>query len=73
MTNQPTATALVPDPQVQEEFGICAMTIWRWDRDPEMLARGWPLPVKIRKRNYRPRHLLELFKLTMVKRSAVDA
>ena len=23
---------LVPDPQVQKEFGVTAMSIWRWKR-----------------------------------------
>jgi hypothetical protein len=26
--------SLVPDPQVCREFGVSAMTLWRWDRDP---------------------------------------
>jgi hypothetical protein len=25
---------LVPDPQVQKEFGVTAMSIWRWDETP---------------------------------------
>ena len=54
---------LVPDPQVCKEFGITAMTLWRWDHDPEL---DFPPPVKIRKKNYRSRHLLEQFKQRMV-------
>ena len=30
----PGHDTLVPDPQVQKEFGVTAMSIWRWDRDP---------------------------------------
>ena len=32
----PGHDTLVPDPQVQKEFGVTAMSIWRWDRDPEL-------------------------------------
>jgi hypothetical protein len=41
---------LVPDPQVLERYGITAMTLWRWDRDPEL---GFPKPIYIRLRKYR--------------------
>jgi hypothetical protein len=34
----PDHDTLVPDPLVQKEFGVSAMSIWRWDRDPEMAA-----------------------------------
>jgi predicted DNA-binding transcriptional regulator AlpA len=54
---------LVPDPQVCKEFGITAMTLWRWDHDEEL---DFPPPVKIRKKNYRSRQLLEQFKQRMV-------
>jgi hypothetical protein len=54
---------LVPDPQVCKEFGITAMTLWRWDRDPEL---DFPPPVKIRKKNYRSRQLLEQFKQRVI-------
>ena len=37
----------VPDPQVCKEFNITAMTIWRWDRNPELIALGWPPPMYI--------------------------
>jgi predicted DNA-binding transcriptional regulator AlpA len=53
----------VPDPQVCKEFGISAMTLWRWDRDEEL---DFPPPVKIRKKNYRSRQQLEQFKQRMV-------
>jgi predicted DNA-binding transcriptional regulator AlpA len=54
---------LVPDPQVQKEFGITAMTLWRWDHDREL---DFPPPVKIRKKNYRSRQLLEKFKQRVI-------
>jgi hypothetical protein len=31
----PDHDTLVPDPLVQKEFGVSAMSIWRWDRDPD--------------------------------------
>ncbi|MGO9682388.1 MAG: hypothetical protein ACLPTZ_07340 [Beijerinckiaceae bacterium] len=50
---------LVPDPQILREFGICAMTLWRWDRDP---ALGFPPPIRIRGRKFRSRRQAEAFK-----------
>ena len=44
----PCHDTLVPDPQVQKEFGVTAMSIWRWDRDPELIKLGWPPPIRIR-------------------------
>ena len=54
---------LVPDPQVQREFGVSAMTIWRWDMDPTL---GFPPPVKIRKRKFRSRRALEQLQARLV-------
>jgi hypothetical protein len=31
---------LVPDPQVQKEFGVTAMSIWRWDPRPRADQAG---------------------------------
>ena len=50
-----THDTLVPDPQVQKEFGVTAMSIWRWDRDPELIKLGWPPPIRIRSRKFRSR------------------
>jgi hypothetical protein len=58
----------VPDPVVCREFNISAMTLWRWDRDPELAALGFPPPVTIRKRKFRIRKQLEMFKRTMLRR-----
>ena len=55
-TDDEVPDTLVPDPQVCREFGVCSMTLWRWDRDPTL---NFPPPVKIRKRNYRSRRRLE--------------
>ena len=62
---------LVPDGLAAIELGgVTLMTIWRWDRDPEMLKRGWPLPVKVKKRNYRSRRALEAFKARLFAEAA---
>ena len=59
---------LVPDAQVRREFGdVTEMTIHRWDKDPEMAALGWPLPVYIRKRKHRFRKPLERFKQNLLR------
>jgi hypothetical protein len=60
---------LVPDPQVQKEFGVTAMSIWRWDRDPELIRLGWPPPIRIRSRKFRSRIGLENFKHVMARRA----
>jgi hypothetical protein len=55
---------LVPDPQVCREFQITAMTLWRWDHDPEL---EFPPPIRIRKRKFRRRSALEIFKRQLVR------
>jgi hypothetical protein len=62
--------SLVPDPVVEEEFGVGPMTIHRWDQDEKMAALGWPPPTYIRKRKYRSRKKLETFKAALVRRSS---
>jgi hypothetical protein len=57
---------LIPDPQVQREFGITAMTLHRWTNDP---ALGFPAKIKIRDRNFRSRKQLEAFKQRMVRQA----
>lgn len=60
---------LVPDPVVQREFGVTAMTIWRWTNDPDL---GFPPAMKIRKRNFRSRKLLDEFKQRLMVQAIVD-
>jgi hypothetical protein len=55
--------ALVPDPLVRREFGISAMTLFRWSRDP---ALNFPPAVKVRTRNFRSRRALEAWKARMI-------
>lgn len=40
---------LLPAKQVQERFGVCAMTLWRWEHDESLT---FPAPVRIRSRKY---------------------
>jgi hypothetical protein len=69
-----TVDELVPDPQVRREFGgISEMTTWRWDRDPRMVELGWPPPVKIRTRKFRPRKQLEAFKANLLRQARSGA
>jgi hypothetical protein len=55
---------LVPDPQVCREFQITSMTLWRWDHDPNL---EFPPPIRIRKRKFRRRSALEIFKRQLVR------
>ena len=57
----PSHDTLVPDPQVQKEFGVTAMSIWRWDRDPELIKLSWP--------PFRSRIALENFNRGMARRA----
>lgn len=58
---------LVPDPQVCREFGVSAMTLWRWDRDPHL---NFPVRITVRRRNFRSRKEIEKFKARLL-RSAI--
>jgi predicted DNA-binding transcriptional regulator AlpA len=57
---------LVPDPKARKEFGVSAMTIWRWDRDSKL---GFPPPIKINGRTYRSRQQLEEWKANLLARA----
>ncbi len=69
ITLKEEADQLIPDPRVCVELGVTAMTLWRWDRNPELIALGWALPVHINKRKYRSRRQFEKFKRMMVQRA----
>jgi len=57
---------LIPDPVVCTEFGVTAMTLWRWTRDAEL---NFPPPIAIRNRNFRSRKQLEAFKGRMLRKA----
>jgi hypothetical protein len=54
----------VPEARVREEFDVTAMTLHRWDRDPDL---GFPPPIAIRGRKYRSRKQLQEFKERQIK------
>jgi hypothetical protein len=54
---------------VRAEFGITEMTMYRWDRDPNL---GFPPKIKIRKHNFRSRRQLEEFKTKMLSQAIKD-
>jgi predicted DNA-binding transcriptional regulator AlpA len=58
--------SLVPGPQVEREFGVTAMTIWRWDQNKNL---GFPPAIKINGRSYRSRLMLEAFKARLLARA----
>ena len=45
------------------------MTIWRWDRNPELIALGWPPPMYVGKRKYRSRRHLEKYKSALMQQA----
>lgn len=63
------ADELVPDPQVQKEFGISAMTLWRWDHDS---ALHFPPAIKIKTRKYRFRLALDAFKAELLRKAIAE-
>jgi predicted DNA-binding transcriptional regulator AlpA len=49
---------LIPDPLVRRRYGVSAMTLYRWDHDPDL---GFPKPIRIRNRKYRDERALDEF------------
>jgi hypothetical protein len=49
---------LIPDPEVWKRYGVCAMTGYRWDHNPEL---NFPKPIRINGRKYRDEEELEAF------------
>jgi predicted DNA-binding transcriptional regulator AlpA len=49
---------LLPDPKVCERYDVTPMTLWRWDRDPDL---NFPKPIRIRTRKYRDARELDAF------------
>jgi predicted DNA-binding transcriptional regulator AlpA len=58
MTSPDNDKRLIPDAQVCKRYGICAMTLWRWDHDATL---NFPKPIYIRKRKYRRVRELDAF------------
>ena len=53
---------LLPDKKVRERYGVCAMTLRRWDADEKL---GFPKPIIIRSRKYRREDELNEFNSRM--------
>ena len=49
---------LLPDHKVCGRYSISPMTLWRWDRDPDL---NFPKPIRIRGRKYRDESELNAF------------
>jgi predicted DNA-binding transcriptional regulator AlpA len=49
---------LLPDSKVRERYGVCATTLYRWDRDINL---AFPQPVRINGRKYRDEAELDAF------------
>jgi predicted DNA-binding transcriptional regulator AlpA len=47
---------MLPDPRVCERYGVCAMTLWRWDNNTTL---NFPKPIRINGRKYRDESELE--------------
>ena len=72
LPNYDDRDVLVADPQFIEEFDISNNTKGRYDKDPRMHELGWPLPIKIKDRNYRSRRQIEEFKANLLKRAIAE-
>jgi hypothetical protein len=60
---------IVSDPKVAEELDTTLMQLWRWDRDPAMIALGWPPKIKRGGRNFRFRKPLDRFKQALLRQA----
>ena len=49
---------LLPEPLVRERYGVCDMTLRRWDADATL---DFPPPIRIRNRKYRDEAELDAF------------
>jgi hypothetical protein len=61
---------LVPDSVVGGEFEISQVTLRNWTHDAD---RGFPPQVKIGKRCYRSRKLLEAYKARLLRKTVAEA
>lgn len=68
----PSGDQLVPEPEVCVELNIAPMTAWRWDRNPKMIALGWPPCVKINRRKFRSRAALDAFKAQLMAAAVLE-
>jgi predicted DNA-binding transcriptional regulator AlpA len=55
---------LLPDRKVCERYSVSQMTLWRWDRDPQL---NFPRAIRIRGRKYRDEGELDAFDAAQVR------
>jgi hypothetical protein len=68
MPDEQDFDSFVPESQARRELGdVSSMQFWRFDHIPERAPPGWELPVKIGKRNYRSRRMLETVKANLMR------
>jgi hypothetical protein len=61
---------LMTDAACRRELGgISSVTLWKYTNDKSL---GFPPPVKIRKRNYRPRKLFDAFKARLIAQALAE-
>jgi hypothetical protein len=72
MMTEDDIDSFVSDPDVKVELDISEMTKWRWDRSPELASLGWPPPMRVARKKFRSRKLLEQFKQNMLDRAIAD-
>jgi predicted DNA-binding transcriptional regulator AlpA len=53
-----TETRLLSEAKVRERYGVSSMTLYRWDRDPDL---NFPKAKRIRGRKYRDAAELDAF------------
>jgi hypothetical protein len=61
------ADELIPEAKVRERYGVSAMTLWRWDRTPNL---GFPPAIVIRRRKYRRASELERWEQKLPRKEA---
>src|SRR5262245_31538880 len=59
----------VPDTVLLQELSVTAMSVWRWDNDPHMVAMGLPPPIRLGRRKFRSRAAIEKFKRALIQRA----
>src|SRR6476660_7821458 len=58
---------LLPDTIVCRRYGVCSMTLWRWDHDPNL---KFPKPLRISGLKYRDQNELDAFDAAQVNNGA---
>ena len=57
----------LPAPAIQVRYGISALTLWRWTRDPKL---GFPVPLIVNRRRFFRRAEIEAWERDRIIRSS---